>query len=103
MNERFASLSRLRPASHINQANQVALAIDQEQCSYTVAKTMEPFNGREPRCEAGSSFDVFVSRGRGIVLCAEQKRPGRDAAVFVGRKRSDSEGLKCRGDSIWAD
>ncbi len=94
VNEGLASLGGFGPAVDVDQADEVSLAIDQEEGADAVAEAVEAFDGGEPGGEARGAFDVLVGGGGLVVLGAEEESAGGDAAVLVGRERGDPKGLE---------
>ena len=103
MNQGLASLGGLCPAGDVDQADQVALAIDQEKRPDAVAEPVEALDGGEAGGEAGGTFDVLVGRSGLIVLGAEQEGAGRDFSVLVSRERRDAKRLEGGGNAVRAD
>ena len=103
MDQRFAPLRGVGPASDVDHPRQVALPIDQEDRPHAVAEPVKPLDRRQAGVEGRCTRQVLVGRGGRIVLGAEQEAPGRDSAVLVGRQRGHPQGLERRGDPVGAD
>ena len=103
MNEGLAALGGVGPASDVDQADEVTLAIDEEEGSDAVAEPVKALDGGEAGGEAGGALDVLVGRGGLIVFGAEQEGAGRDFSVFVRRECGDAKRFEGGGNAVGAD
>jgi len=83
-------------------AEKIAEMIDQEERLDAVAKPVEALDRRQSGVEPGRCLGVGSIGVRRVVIRSQQKGPGRDAPVLIGRQGGHPQGFQGGGNAIRA-